>query len=101
MNSKSFDIQDYLARLREHSLKRRPDAAYVTPIPRVVELAQKIGVWHGDRPVPDRWQPILLGRVAALFGVSRDLAAAALLHAGWKETRRWPGGPSYWHPPSK
>jgi hypothetical protein len=41
----------------------------------------------------------MLGRIAALFGVSRELAAAALQYAGWKETRK--STASLWLPPTK
>lgn len=63
---------------------------------RVIELANQIKAWHDTRPVPERWHPVQLGRLAAQFNVSRELAAASLGHAGWIETRS--GTHSFWQP---
>ncbi|MDI1309400.1 MAG: hypothetical protein PSV17_08190 [Methylotenera sp.] len=61
---------------------------------KVVALAEIITKYHANRSIPERWHPIQLGRLAAMLGVSRELAAAALVHAGWLEhkngvTSRW------------
>lgn len=69
------------------------------PSSRVINLAHQIDEWHENRQVPERWQPVMLGRIAALFGVTRELAAAALQYAGWKETRK--STTSLWLPPTK
>jgi hypothetical protein len=63
---------------------------------RVIELADQIKAWHETRPIPDRWYPVQLGRAAAQFGVSRELAATALQYANWKEKRT--GATSLWQP---
>jgi len=64
--------------------------------PRIVELAGNIKMWHDTRPCPERWQEISLGRIAAHFNVSREVAAAALQYAGWVEKRV--SASSVWQP---
>lgn len=62
---------------------------------KVIELASKVRVWHKALPLPARWEEQQLGRMAALFGVSRELMAAALHYEGWMEHKA--GATSYWH----
>lgn len=92
------------------SLQRAPASIVKTqnpshPTQRVIELAGRIATWHETRPVPDRWQPVLLGRVAARFGTCRELAAAALAYAGWTENRigvgSWWTAPAFTQPPAE
>lgn len=92
------------------SLGARQPTTDPTPMPAhptksVLALADRLAVWHDTRPVPVRWQPVLLGRVAALFGVSRELAAAAMIHAGWTENRigvgSWWTAPAFTQPPAE
>lgn len=55
---------------------------------RVVNLAHQLTAWHDARPVPERWNPVQLGRLAATLGVSNELIAAALQYAGWTERKQ-------------
>jgi hypothetical protein len=88
-------VHDFLERLRSPSSNEEPP---LTPhvSNHVIELAEKINAWHDARPVPERWQPVQLGRLAALFNVSRELTAVALGYAGWVEKKR--SAQSLWHP---
>lgn len=61
---------------------------------KVIQLADRFVMWHRLQPLPERWEPQQLGRIAAVFGVSRELMAAALKHAGWVEHKT--GATSYW-----
>jgi hypothetical protein len=89
-------MKTYTERLRAEIQTQQ--SLQTVPSKRVINLAHKINEWHESRQVPERWQPVMLGRIAALFGVSRELAAAALQYAGWKEKRI--GASSYWLPPT-
>lgn len=55
---------------------------------KVLSLVQQLTEWHNKRPVPDRWHPVILGRLAATFGVTNEVMAATLHYAGWKETKK-------------
>jgi hypothetical protein len=79
-------MNEYSERLR--ALLVTQQSQLKAPSKHVINLAQQINEWHENRQVPERWQPVMLGRIAALFGVSRELAAAALQYAEWKETRK-------------
>ncbi|SDK50858.1 hypothetical protein SAMN05192566_1449 [Methylophilus rhizosphaerae] len=61
---------------------------------KVIQLADRFVMWHRLQPLPERWEPQQLGRIAATFGVPRELMAAALKHAGWVEHKT--GATSYW-----
>ncbi|MDP1657742.1 MAG: hypothetical protein Q8L73_00125 [Methylotenera sp.] len=63
---------------------------------RVIDLAEQIKSWHDTRPIPNRWYPVQLGRLAAQLGASRELTASALQYAGWVEKRI--GASSFWQP---
>lgn len=63
---------------------------------RVIELADQIKAWHDTRPIPERWQPIQLGRFAAQLNASRELTATALRYAGWVEKQT--GTHKLWQP---
>lgn len=62
---------------------------------KVIRLAEQIQAWHKTIPLPDRWDPLQLGRIAARFNASRELAASALQYGGWVEKRI--GTTSYWY----
>jgi hypothetical protein len=87
-------MNEYSERLRALLVTQQSHTK--APSKRVINLAQQINEWHEKRQVPERWQPVMLGRIAALFGVSRELAATALQYAGWKETRK--SNTSLWQP---
>lgn len=92
---------DYLLRYKQAS-KALPDTCDDNTqhiAPRVIELASSIKEWHDARPIPERWQAIQLGRLAARFGASREIAAAALHYAGWIEVKH--GNCSLWAAPIK
>jgi len=63
---------------------------------RVVELATQINAWHDTRSIPERWQPVQLGRLSAQLNASRELTAMALSYTGWIEKRS--GSYSLWQP---
>lgn len=54
---------------------------------KIIELAERVSKWHEKIPIPERWQPIQLGRIAARFSTSRELMAATLQYAGFQETK--------------
>lgn len=54
---------------------------------RVVLLAENITRWHAERKAPERWQPVQLGRLAAMLCESREITAATLIYIGWKEKK--------------
>lgn len=82
------------ARAQAEAVKQNSDSKY--PSPSVVTLAENLKAWHDNRPIPDRWAPVALGRLAAYFGATRELMAAACRHAGWLEKRE--SGRSLWTP---
>lgn len=93
-------IHDFRKRLSEaerdsahKTLSLSNDAATVSK--RIIELADRFVSWHQSQPLPERWEPLQLGRLSALLGVSREMMAAALTHAGWVERKM--GTTSYWH----
>ena len=55
--------------------------------PHIIELAERVIRWHEKLPIPDRWQPVQLGRIAATFNTSREAMAVALHYAGFQETK--------------
>ena len=63
---------------------------------RVIVLTEQIKTWHESRPVPERWYPVQLGRLAAQLNASRELTATALHYTGWVENRI--GAGSFWLP---
>lgn len=75
--------------------KNLSDAPYPKVPEKIVHLSEQINSWHKTLPLPIRWQPLQLGRIAARFNVSRELAATALQYGGWIEKRI--GNISYWH----
>jgi hypothetical protein len=87
-------VQKFKESLKTYASQDAQHQSHVSP--RVIELAQQIKAWHDTRPVPDRWYPVQLGRLAAQLGASRELAAAALQYAGWVERRI--GAGSFWQP---
>jgi hypothetical protein len=91
MHSYSDKLKSFIEHYKEANIQ-------VAPTTRILQLALDIEKWHAGRNVPERWQPVVLGRVAALFGVSREVAAAALTVAGWLETRS--AGRSLWQAPT-
>lgn len=90
-------MKEYIEQLRAQMLARQSESPPQSTLsPRVVKLAEQINAWHDKRTVPERWNPVMLGRIAALFGVTRELAAAGMQYAGWKENRT--GNASMWQP---
>lgn len=84
----------YIATLRK-KLDSQPQNHDPTSA-KVRRLADTITAWHSHRSVPERWNPVQLGRLAAMFGVTREVAATALTLAGWREIRT--NRCSYWQP---
>lgn len=93
MDSYHQNLRNYMEQLKSVTHNTSQSATSQ----RVATLTARIQVWHETRPIPERWQPVALGRVAALFGTTRELAAVALQNAGWKEQRK--GGRSLWTAP--
>jgi len=95
------DLQEFIATLTAVPTAQPQECTAPAEIStRAVALSEQINHWHDARPVPDRWKPALLGRIAARFGATRELAAVALQHAGWRELRKAKHGASYWLPPT-
>lgn len=77
-------VHDFLEKLRNTKhFQEQEQQSHVSN--RVIELADQIKAWHDTRPIPERWQPVQLGRLAAQFNASRELTAAVLGYAGWVE----------------
>ncbi|PPC93909.1 MAG: hypothetical protein CTY33_05900 [Methylotenera sp.] len=92
---KNFNyVHDFLETLRNSKSTEVNEQSHVSI--RVIELADQINAWHDTRPIPERWQPIKLGRLAAQLDASRELTAAALEQAGFYEKRI--GTNSLWLP---
>ena len=87
-------MKTYAEYLRAQMFTQQSSQA--VPSKRVIQLATQINAWHEKRIAPERWQPVMLGRLAALLGISRELTAAALQYAGWKESRK--SNTSLWLP---
>ena len=86
-------VEKFLEKLKNHTpTVEQEQQSHVST--RVIELANQIKAWHDTRPIPDRWRPIPLGRLAAQLNASREVTAAALGYAGWVENRR--GTQSLW-----
>lgn len=92
-------MKSYYDSLKAQIYFRASLEQHQVPTKRVIDLSEKIIKWHTTLPVPDCWQPVALGRIAALFGVSREIAANALQHGNWKETRQ--AAHSLWLPPAE
>ncbi len=91
-------LSSFLARARLHQTEHGElSTKHVEPTQRVMDLANLITQWHATRAVPERWQSVQLGRIAAQFGATRETTAAALIYAGWKEVRQ--GATSVWNAP--
>ncbi|MDP3087085.1 MAG: hypothetical protein Q8M99_02665 [Methylotenera sp.] len=88
-------MKSYAEHLRAQMLARQSVTTF--PSNRLTSLANQINAWHDKRTVPERWNPVMLGRIAALFGVTRELAAMAMLSTGWKERKT--GTTSLWLAP--
>ena len=93
---KNFNyVHDFLEKLKNSSpTEEQEQQSYVSN--RVIELADQIKAWHNRRPIPERWHPVQLGRLAAQLDASRELTATALGYAGWIEKRI--GTHSLWQP---
>lgn len=88
-------VHDFLEKLKNHTpIVEQEQQSLVSN--RVIELADQIKAWHDTRPIPDRWHPVQLGRLAAQLSASRELTATALGYAGWIEKQI--GTRSYWQP---
>lgn len=88
------DFKNRLSTAQAVTPQQKPTVEQAKISPRVIELASQINSWHKTLPLPDRWYPLQLGRIAAQFGASRELTAAALVYGGWKEFRS--GATSLW-----
>lgn len=79
-------VHDFLEKLKNSTpILEQEQQLHVSN--RVIELAEQIKAWHDTRPIPERWRPIQLGRLAAQLNASRELTATALGYAGWNEKR--------------
>lgn len=87
-------VENFLKILKQSPSQEMQHQSHISS--RVIELADQIKAWHDTRPVPDRWHPVQLGRLAAQFSVSREVAAAALGYAGFIEKKS--GTHSLWQP---
>ena len=87
-------VQKYLERLNNPKPQDTQHPSHISS--RVIELAEQIRTWHDTRPIPERWYPVQLGRLAAQLNASRELTAIALGYAGWIEKRS--GTTSFWQP---
>ena len=88
-------VHDFLEKLKNHTpTVEQKQQSLVSN--RVIELADQIKAWHDTRPIPDRWQPVQLGRIAAQLNASRELTATALMYVGWIEKRV--GAQKLWQP---
>ena len=74
-------VQNFLESLKNPKPQDTQNPSHIST--RVIELSEQIKTWHETRPVPERWQPVQLGRLAAQLNASRDLTATALGLAGW------------------
>ncbi len=87
-------VHDFLEKLKNHThTVEQGQQSLVSN--RVIELADQIKAWHDTRPIPERWHPVQLGRLAAQLNTSRELTATALGYAGWIEHRIGRG--SFWN----
>ena len=77
-------VHDFLEKLR-NTKHFQEQESHVSN--HVIELADQIKAWHDTRPIPERWQPVQLGRLAAQLNASRELTATALGYAGFIEVR--------------
>lgn len=94
MTSSNY-LHDFLEKYRNHTpILEQEQQSLVSN--RVIELAEQINAWHDTRPIPERWQPVQLGRLAAQLNSSRELTAISLRYAGWVEKRS--GTYSLWQP---
>ena len=87
-------VQKFKESLQNYTPQDTPHQPYTTN--RVIGLSEQLKTWHDTRPIPERWYPVQLGRLAAQFGTSRELTASALGYAGWVEKRS--GTISFWQP---
>jgi hypothetical protein len=81
-------LSKFKQKLDAASLPKQIEQSYPQVSEKVVNLAHQLDVWHDARPVPERWNPVQLGRLAATLGVSNELIAAALQYAGWTERKQ-------------
>ena len=88
-------VHDFLEKLKSYTPTAEQEQQSLVSN-RVIELAEQIKAWHDTRPIPDRWRPIQLGRLAAQLNASRELTATALGYVGWIEKRS--GTTSFWQP---
>ena len=88
-------VRDFLEKLKNHTPAVEQEQQSLVSN-RVIELANQIKAWHDTRPIPDRWRPVQLGRLAAQLNTSRELTAAALGYAGWVEKQI--GAHKLWQP---
>ena len=87
-------VQNFLERLKNPKPQDKQHPSHIST--RVIELSEQIKTWHESRPVPERWYPVQLGRLAAQLNASRELTATALHYTGWVENRI--GAGSFWLP---
>lgn len=87
-------VQKFKEQLQNHVIQELRHPSHISS--RVIDLAEQIKAWHDTRPIPNRWYPVQLGRLAAQLGASRELTASALHYAGWVEKRI--GASSFWQP---
>jgi hypothetical protein len=81
-------ISKFQQNLHSAALPKQIEQSHPQVSEKVINLAHQLAAWHDARLVPERWQPVQLGRLAATFGVSNEVMAAALQYAGWAETKK-------------
>ena len=91
-------IDDYL-KARGTLAPPKNESPQIKVSEKVISLAYQLTKWHDARPVPERWNPVQLGRLAATLGTSNEVMAATLKYAGWTERKQ--GTYSLWAAPIK
>ena len=81
-------LSKFKQKLDTASLPKSIEQSEMQVSEKVVNLANQLTKWHDARPVPERWNPVQLGRLAATLGTTNELIAAALQYAGWTEKKQ-------------
>ena len=81
-------MSKFKQKLHTASLPKQIEQSHQQVSEKVINLAHQLAVWHDARPVPERWNPVQLGRLAATFGASNEVMAATLQYAGWTERKQ-------------
>jgi len=92
-------MSKFKQKLHTTSLPKQIEQSHPYVSEKVINLANEITAWHDARPVPERWNSVQMGRLAATLGASNELIAAALQYAGWTERKQ--STFSLWTAPTK